>query len=98
MIITNDYIKSLKNSLYKCLCLFEEKNEGLPQFIDSLSYEIYGLHYLVENDKKPLVTSILCILEHFYDESILQDYDLKQIRREVFHCMDLIEKSYKVGV
>lgn len=97
MKITNEYVNSLKNKFYKLLCLFEENNEGLSQNIDSLIYEIYGLQYLVEKEKVPVVISLISILEHFYDDSIQPEVDIKVIRREVFHCMDLIEKTFGVG-
>lgn len=95
--ITIEYINSLKNKFYKMLCLFEENNEGLSQNIDSLSYEIYGLQYLVEKEKIPALISLISILEHFYDDSLQPSVDIKVIKREVFHCMDLIEKSFGVG-
>lgn len=97
MMINSEYIKTLKNRIYKILCLFEEKNEGLTQYIESLIYELYGLQYLIGDQKYQVIISITCILEHFYDDSFMTEYDIPTIRREVFHCLDLIEKSFKVG-
>ncbi|MGM7720496.1 hypothetical protein [Metabacillus sp. Hm71] len=97
MELTKEYVKSLKDKFYKLLCLFEERNTGLTQYIDSLNYEIYGLQYLVDKDKTQSVISLICILEHFYDDSLHPEVDLKVIRREIFHCMDLIEKTFGVG-
>ncbi len=97
MELTVEYIDRLKNSVFKILCLFEENNEGLSQNIDSLIYEMYGLQYIVSKEKIPVIISLISILEHFYDDSIQPEPDIKVIRREVFHCMDLIEKSFKVG-
>jgi len=97
MKITNEYVTSLINKFYKLLCLFEEENIGLPQNIDSLIYEIYGLQYLVEENQIPTVVTLISILEHFYDDSLQSTVDIKVIKREVFHCMDLIEKSLRVG-
>lgn len=97
MEITVEYVAKLKNSIFKILPLAEEKNDGLLQYIDSLIYEIYGLQYLVEKDKQDILMRIVSILEHFYDDFIQPEYDINVIRREVFHCLDLIKKSFKVG-
>ncbi|MFO1442803.1 hypothetical protein KDN24_06190 [Bacillus sp. Bva_UNVM-123] len=97
MKVSQQYYNTLKNKLFKILCLFEEKNHGLTQFIDSLIYELYGLQYLIENDKYDSITSIIAILEHFYDDSLQSEVSIGVIRREVFHCMDLIQKLIKDG-
>lgn len=86
------YYKTLIDKLYKCLCLFEEKNEGLVSFIHSLAYEIYGLQYHVKEKELPIIESLTVILEHLYDDSLQVEYDLTIVRREIFHCMDLIKK------
>lgn len=93
--ITPHYKKYLKNKIYKLLPFFEENEENLPRYLDSLIYEMYGLQYLVDDKLHPMVVTLICILEHFYDECILGDYDIEIIRREVFHCLDLIEKFIK---
>lgn len=90
--ITQRYISTLKDKLYKVLCLFEENNLGLTIYIDTLIYEVYGLYYLVEEPDEAKITSLICILEHFYDDSLQPVPDLTEIRREVFHSMSLVEK------
>lgn len=94
MEISKIYIEKLKGRLFKILPLMEEKNEGITSYIDSLIYEIYGLQYLVESDKQPFIISVLCILEHLYDDSLQAEINLRQVKREVFHCLDLFEKHY----
>lgn len=94
MKISKLYIKKLKNRIFKILPLFEEKNEGIATYIDSIIYEVYGLQYVVEEEVKPLIISILSILKHFHDDSLKSDVNIRQIKREVFHCLDLIEKYY----
>jgi len=86
----NNYSESLKNSFYKILCLFEEKNQGLTQYIGSLIYELHGLKYLLADESK--LISLIAIAEHLYDDSLQADVDLSEIKREVFHCIDMIEK------
>lgn len=95
MNISVEYIKYLKDRFYETLCLFEEKNDGLSRYIESFSYELYGLQYLVE-DTKTIIT-LLSILEHFYDDSLAPEPDVKVIRGEVFHCISLINRMFKVG-
>ncbi|MCP1159440.1 hypothetical protein [Bacillus infantis] len=91
--INEKYIATLKNKVYKILPLFEESNSGLPQYLDSLIFEIYGLQYLVNEEEHHILISLICILEHFYDDCIQPDTDIPTIKREVFHCLDLIDKS-----
>nr|BDD47808.1 hypothetical protein 9 [Bacillaceae bacterium] len=95
--VTIEYVNKLIGKIFKILPLFEEKNEGLSQYIHSINYEIYGLQYVVEKEDIPTITSLIGILEHFYDDSLQPDPDIKVIRREVLHCIDLIEKSFGVG-
>lgn len=95
MELSKNYNVYLKGEFYKCLCLFEEKNEGLTAFISTLQYEFYGLQYKKIN----LATfdTLTNILEHFYDDSLGSEYDIATIRRECFHCMSLVDKLLKVG-
>ena len=94
MEISKSYIDKLKDRLFKILPLMEEKNEGITSYIDSLSYEIYGLQYLIDENAQPLIITILSILEHLYDDSLQPEINLRQVKRELFHCLDLIEKHY----
>lgn len=96
MKINIEYLDYLKGGFYKILCLFEEDNERLPQYISSLSYELYGLQYLIEN-KTENIFILLSILEHFYDDSLEPNPDISLIRKEVFRCMRIIDETFKVG-
>lgn len=95
MKIPVEYVDYLKDGFFKILCLFEEKNQGLSRYIESFSYELYGLQYLIE-DKKEIIT-LLSTLEHFYDDSFAPKPDIKIIRGEVFRCISLINTLFKVG-
>lgn len=96
MKVNNKYIKYLKGGFFKCLCLFEEKNEGLSAYIKSFNYELYGLYYLLEDENDTIIT-LLSILKHLYENSFEFEPDLKLIRSEVFHCINLVDKIFKVG-
>lgn len=91
------YVKYLIDSFFKCLCLFEENNEGLTKYIDSLKYELEGLKNLVEDEYQDVVQILINILEHFYDDSLEPEPDLKRIRSEVFRCTNLISKTFLNG-
>ena len=95
MKLSKDYSTYLKGEFYKCLCLFEEQNEGLTAFISTFSYEVYGLQY--KNVNLTTLDTITNILEHFYDDSLASDYNINTIRRECFHCISLVDKLLKAG-
>jgi len=95
MDISVEYVDYLKDRFYETLCLFEEKNDGLSRYIESFSYELYGLQYLVK-DTKSIIT-MLSILEHFYDDSLAPEPNIKVIRGEVFRCISLVNRMFKVG-
>lgn len=90
MKLSDNYKDYLKGEFYKCLCLFEEDNEGLSIFISTLLYEVYGLQY--KNVNPSILDTLSNILEHFYDDSLGAEYDIETIRRECFHCMKLINR------
>lgn len=94
--ITNTYVEYLKGNFFKCLCMFENKEDNLTTFIDSIIYEVYGLQYVIEG-KEDLLLTLLARLKHFYEDSQTDNPDIKRIRREVFNSMTLIDKSLKVG-
>lgn len=89
MKINSAYVRYLKGSFYKCLCLFEEKDKGLTKFIESLTYEIQGLQVIVPEKEGIIILS--SILEHFKQDSLLTEPDIKIIRKQVFNCMDVID-------
>lgn len=95
MIIDECYISRLKNKFFKILPLFQENNIGLTNYIGSLSHLLYGLQYHVSPEDKLVIGDLVCLLEYLYDESLSTDYPIEEIRREVFHCLDLIDKSFK---
>lgn len=98
MKISKPFMKYLKDGFFKCLCLFEEQNETTSQYINSFSYELYGLQYLVNEEQEVILSMILGILEHLYDDSLQPEYDMELIRREIFHCMNnLVNKLAEIG-
>lgn len=94
-----NYLETLKNRLFKIIPLFEENNEGIYKYIDSLLFELCGMIYVVEGFKdNGIFLSLIATLESLYDESLASEYDIPLIRREVFKCLSIIGKlQQKVG-
>jgi len=91
--LINNYLISLKDRIFKILPLFEEENDGLFKYIDSLSHEMCGLQNLVVVlNNNYLYLSVLGTLESLLDEAVSSDYDLKMVRSDVFRCMTCIDK------
>lgn len=88
------YFDNLINKVYKILPLFEEKNKGIADNINSLyKFEITGLKIaapLLEslNEYTELNLTLLS-LSHLISTS---DISHKEVRREVFKCIGLVEK------
>lgn len=91
-----NYLEVLKNRVFKILPLFEEQNEGLFHYINSLLFELYGLQYCITGIKDSSnYLSILATLEAILDEIIVKEKDIKFIRSEIFRLIGLIEKIQK---
>lgn len=88
------YLDSLINRAFKILPLYEESNEGLFVYIQSLIYEVYGIRYVIkELGASSDYVMLLAILESLSDDAIMIDDRKKEIvKREVFKCIDLIKK------
>lgn len=85
------YLNKLVDKVFKPLPLFEEKNEGLNTYVDSLLFELYGLQEVISLDNSGDYISLLSTLE-----SIKMGLDEKSIkkqvlRRELFKCIDIIK-------
>lgn len=87
------YLETLKNRLFKIIPLFEEGNSEIHKYIDSLLFELCGMIYVVEKLKNShLFLSLIATLESLYDESLAPEYSISLIRREVFRCLNVVEK------
>ncbi|HEY8542799.1 MAG TPA: hypothetical protein VIL29_10480 [Pseudothermotoga sp.] len=87
------YLERLVNDIFKILPLYEEKAETLPQYIDSLIYELQGFQELfVKIGTSPEFVTMLCIMERIAEDSIAYGQDKAVIKREVFKMISLIKK------
>jgi hypothetical protein len=94
----NNYLSKLKNRLFKILPLFEEKNDGLYLYIDSLCFELYGLQYVVNGiEQSNVYIGLLATLESLLDESIIHEKGDKFIRSEILRIVNVVDKLKEEG-
>lgn len=91
--IFKNYLKLLTDKIYKILPLFEEENEGLFSYVQSLIYELNGTLWAIEElQKNAEYISLIATLESLSNDSIAFDNDHYIIKREVFKCIDIVKK------
>jgi hypothetical protein len=93
-VIFANYTELLVPRFFKILPLFEEKNEGLFSYIQSLIFELNGLYWTIESlQKEGNFLLLLATLESISDEVLMYDEESQVIiRREVFRCIDVIKQ------
>jgi hypothetical protein len=88
-----NYLEISKNRVFKILPLFEENNEGLSRYVESLLFELYGLQNVISGVKESYnYLSLLCGLESISTEISTKEKNLKFIRSEIFKLIGLIKK------
>lgn len=87
--MVNDFLDGLVGKIYKILPLKEEDNFYLSDYLDSLLIQLSGAFdmypMLSKNDD---YISIVNTVYYFSKNRFTQ----KQCKREVFRCIDIIEK------
>ena len=87
------YLKSLVDKIYKVLPLYEEENEGLFTYLQSLVYELNGTLWAIEElEQNAEYISLIATLESLSDDSMFFDNDHAVIKREVFKCINIVKK------
>lgn len=89
-----NYSNDLVSRVFKILPLYEEKNEGVYTYVQSLVYELSGLAEVVEGmSVNEGYLSLLATLESISDDTLFLHVDNHSvIKREVFRCIDVIKK------
>lgn len=95
--IRQSHYEKLKDKVFKVYPFFVEKNKGLTTYIDSLLYEFRGLMHELNDTQASMLQTVISIFEHFYDDSLAPNPDLKTIRREWLNCLNLIDKIAEFG-
>jgi hypothetical protein len=95
MIMSNNklaiYLNSIINSVFKILPLYEEQNEGVKTYIESLIFELDGLQEVVSIEHSYEYISLLSTLSSVKKEIKREDSKKTIIKREVFKCINIIK-------
>lgn len=89
-----NFTELLVPRFFKILPLFEEKNEGLQSYVESLVFEMHGLYWTIEEiQANGNYLSLLSTLESICDEiSICDENSQSIIKREVFRSIEIIKQ------
>jgi hypothetical protein len=90
------YLGTVVNSVYKILPLYEEKNEGLDIYIESLLFELYGLDKAVYMNHSHKYVSLLSTLESVRLEIAKDESKQTVVRREVFKCINVVKNMIAI--
>jgi hypothetical protein len=91
--LTKSYLKTLVDRVFKILPMYEEKNETLFTYIQSLLYELGGFQELVDGiEKQSDFVSLLATLEALSTDSVFFDAEASHMKRETFKCINLIKR------
>lgn len=89
------YLDALINSVFKILPLYEERNDGIQTYIESLLFELYGLDKVFDIKDSYEYISVLSILESIKEEVAKENSKKRVIKREVFKCINIIKNTIK---
>lgn len=88
--LVHSYFKSLVNSYFKVLPMFENGESSLPTYLDSLQSELLGCKsFIPELAEEPQFLTLLAILQFMIDNP---DEPVKKVRREVFKAISICNR------
>lgn len=88
----NSYLDNLVDRTFKILPLHEESNDGVYRYIQSLSYELFGLQGVIKDlDVDADYIILLATFEVLSDE-VLSFAESALIKREVFKAINIIKR------
>lgn len=84
------YLRSLVDRFFKILPLWEDNEESLPTYLESLQLELVGFDGLMKaiDDDKDFIT-LLAILQYLIDNP---DTAIRTVKREVFRAISICNK------
>lgn len=85
------YLKTLVNSVYKILPLYEEENKGLEKYVESLLFELNGLDKVVPLENSDEYISLMANLNSIIKEVKLEDSRKSVVKREVFKSINIVK-------
>ncbi|WP_144509967.1 hypothetical protein [Bacillus sp. FJAT-22090] len=87
-----EYLIVLIPLVWKILPLYEEKNEHLVDYIDSVCTEVKGIKKIIGSlPSRVWHDRVLAILEQLKEEVLLDQH--KKIKKETFKITSLIDKQ-----
>lgn len=89
MIVT--YLDALVNSVFKILPLYEEGNEGVETYIESLLFDLNSYEDVIETKHGAEYVQLMMTLTSLKKEVIKEDSKKAVIKREVFKCINVIK-------
>lgn len=89
--ILKNYFDSLVNNIFKILPLYEEKNQGVSTYVDSLLFEINGLEDLIDIEVSSEYISLINTLKSIKKEIDSNSSEHKVIKREVFKSIGILK-------
>lgn len=88
-----NYLIQLKDRVWKVLPMYEEENETIEEYIDSVNFELFGLRGLIgELPHGIWYVKSLATLEQLKVETALDDRQ-KKVKKEVFKILNAIDKQ-----
>lgn len=79
------------NDVFKILPLYEEKNETLDIYLDSLIKLFDGLDKAIDNNLGYEYISLLAILSSIKEIVVKEGNQKPIVKREVFKCINLVK-------
>lgn len=88
--LVHSYFKSLVNSFFKVLPMFENGESSLPTYLDSLQSELLGCgSFIPEFADEPQFLTLISILQFMIDNP---EEPVKKVRREVFKAISICNR------
>ena len=91
--MVRNYFKNLVNRFFKILPMFENKDESLVVYMDSLADELVGAKDVISGvDNSSMYLSLICTIAFFIGNIDSPDLTKDIVKREVFKAIDICNK------
>lgn len=91
-----NYLIQLKDRVWKILPMYEEKNETIEDYIESVSFELFGLRKLIGDLPHGIwYVKSLATLKQLKVEVALIDRQ-RIVKKEIFKILNTIDKQIDV--
>lgn len=91
-----NYLIQLKDRVWKILPMYEEENETIADYIESVNFELYGLRGLIGDLPHGIwYVKSLATLNQLMIETTEKDRQ-KKVKKEIFKVLNTIDKQIDV--